>query len=43
VLDTPDCRLHAQRLASEFAEIDTRAEILRLLRRHRVTANARAA
>jgi UDP:flavonoid glycosyltransferase YjiC (YdhE family) len=43
VLDTPDCRGHARRLASEFAGIDTRAEILRLLRRHQVVANARAA
>jgi len=42
VLDTPNCRRHAQRLAAEFADIDTGAEILRLLRRYE-TAKARAA
>jgi UDP:flavonoid glycosyltransferase YjiC (YdhE family) len=42
VLDTQDCRRHARRLAAEFAAIDTRAEILRLLRRHEI-AKARAA
>jgi MGT family glycosyltransferase len=43
VLDRPDHRRHAQRLAAEFADIDTRVEVLRLLRRHGIAARARAA
>jgi MGT family glycosyltransferase len=34
VLDTPDCRRHAGRLASEFASLDAKAATLRLLRQH---------
>jgi UDP:flavonoid glycosyltransferase YjiC (YdhE family) len=43
VLDTPDCRQHAQRLAAEFATFDARSETLRLLRRHQPTLKSRAA
>ena len=31
VLDTPDHRLHAARMAATFAAIDTRAEIVRIV------------
>jgi UDP:flavonoid glycosyltransferase YjiC (YdhE family) len=33
VLDTPSYRLHASRMADAFAAIDTRAEILRIVKR----------
>jgi hypothetical protein len=36
VLDTPDCRRNAQRLAAEFASYDARAETLRLLKQRAV-------
>jgi UDP:flavonoid glycosyltransferase YjiC (YdhE family) len=31
VLDTPDYRLHAARIANAFAALETRAEILRIV------------
>jgi UDP:flavonoid glycosyltransferase YjiC (YdhE family) len=42
-LDGPDCRRHAQRLATEFATYDARSETLRLLRQHGDARRARAA
>ena len=42
-VDNPDCRRNAQRLAVEFAGLDARAEILRLLRRHEGALVRRAA
>jgi UDP:flavonoid glycosyltransferase YjiC (YdhE family) len=43
VLDTPDCRRHARRLAAELATFDARTNTLRLMRQYGGALKSRAA